>query len=185
MKPNISTQEVIASMKRVIIGTCLCILILLLILVPISNRVGVPRENIEADARQFGRVSQNWDLRKETTNTMSALLFFPQNRSDSAYYIYLNRPGLSFGYFFRVGGSISEIEGNDVIAFTFDGYDEIAYLSMNEFCIDYILMDNGTKTERVNLNAEEPFVVILPKGADKISFCNVNGMPANVVYKRG
>ena len=44
--------------------------------------------------------------------------------------IRLNRPGLSFGYFFRGGGNLSSVD-KEILACTVEGYKEQAFISMN------------------------------------------------------
>jgi len=64
-----------------------------------SNIIGINQFDIEADARQFQNISDEWNVYQETTATMSALLFFSDDLSDHIYSIYLNRHNFSSRYF--------------------------------------------------------------------------------------
>ena len=56
---------------------------------------------------------------------------YPQDLSDHSFSVYVNRPGLSFGYFFRGGGNLSGGQ-RGIAEYTVEGYNERAFISMNQ-----------------------------------------------------
>ena len=90
-------------------------------LLPIWNQ-------IFAIYRRFQRIGS---LREMFPIRWQPNISYPQDRSDHTFSVYVNRPGLSFGYFFRGGGSLSGVE-RGIAEFTVDGYNERAFISMNQ-----------------------------------------------------
>ena len=69
-------------------------------------------------------------LLMEAFPTQGCIYFLPTGKTDHTFSVYVNRPGLSFGYFFRGGGDIVEVD--DYIAeFVVEGNNERAFISMN------------------------------------------------------
>lgn len=119
-------------MKKTIkyVGIIVAVMLIALLFLYFNNDFGIPLENIEKNARASQAIPEDWQVAKETMNAVSAMIFYSDSLDDSTYSIYVERPGLSFGYFFRAGGSISEIE-QGVAEFRIEGYDEHAFLSLN------------------------------------------------------
>ena len=72
-----------------------------------NNDIGVASSNLEADIRSSQKIKDDWTVDGSVSNTMAAYVSYPQNMSDHTFSVYVNRPGLSFGYFFRGGGNLS------------------------------------------------------------------------------
>lgn len=85
---------------------------------------------------------------------------YPQDRSDHTFSVYVNRPGLSFGYFFRGGGSLSGVE-RGIAEFTVDGYNERAFISMNQPKAARLEIDDGNTVQIIDLNSDQPFAIVL------------------------
>lgn len=149
----------------IVILICVC----LLFVYPIGNN----KSNIEKDARNSQQIEDNWQVAKDTTDTMSAMIFYPEDQSDHTYSIYVNPPGLSFGYFFRGGGSVMDTE-QMVAEFSIEGYDERAFVSMNQQKICRVEIDDGRGIQRIDLDSTKPFAFILPKSAGSVTLYDVN-----------
>ena len=98
------------------------------------------------------------------------------DRSDHTFSVYVNRPGLSFGYFFRGGGSLSGVE-RGIAEFTVDGYNERAFISMNQPKAARLEIDDGNTVQVIDLNNDQPFAIVLPANAGVIHFYDGNGNP--------
>lgn len=100
-----------------------------------NNDIGKTANSLEADIRQSQKILDDWIVDGSISDTMAAFISYPQDKTDHTFSVYVNRPGLSFGYFFRGGGDIVEVD--DYIAeFVVEGNNERAFISMNELC-DY------------------------------------------------
>lgn len=168
------------AMKVIILSTVILALIIIILFTKCC--LGVSKKDIESNARQFQDVSDNWIITQETTDTVSAMLFYPEDHSDFIYSIYLNKPGCSFGYFFRIGGTISEIE-NSIVEFSFEGYGEVVYVSMNKEKVNLINIDDGSKIETIKVDDASPFVVIMPYNAGNVSFHDSDGKSVDIIQR--
>lgn len=117
---------------------------------------GTARADLEADARTGQRVAADWSMAGETGNHLAAMLFYPEDQSRHIFSVYAKNAGLSFGYFFRAGGSMGIID--DYIA-TFQEGGERAYLSMNASGICRAVTAQG---ETLLIDSGRPFVLVLP-----------------------
>ena len=87
---------------------------------------------------------------------------------------YVNRPGLSFGYFFRGGGDIVEVD--DYIAeFVVEGNNERAFISMNTQNIVRLEVDDGNGIQVIDIDSGKPFAIVLPLNVGNICFYDTNG----------
>lgn len=95
-----------------------------------NNDIGKTANSLEADIRQSQKILDDWIVDGSISDTMAAFISYPQDKTDHTFSVYVNRPGLSFGYFFRGGGDIVEVD--DYIAeFVVEGNNERAFISMN------------------------------------------------------
>ena len=91
-----------------------------------NNNIGMTSTDLEADIRSSQKIKDDWTLDGSVSNTMAAYISYPQDMNDHIFSVYVNRPGLSFGYFFRGGGTLSGIQ-RGIVEFTVEGYNERAY----------------------------------------------------------
>ena len=82
-----------------------------------NNDIGKTANSLEADIRQSQKILDDWIVDGSISDTMAAFISYPQDKTDHTFSVYVNRPGLSFGYFFRGGGDIFEF-GNSFFGFT-------------------------------------------------------------------
>ena len=138
-----------------------------------NNDIGMTSTNLEADIRSSQKIKDDWTLDGSVSNTMAAYISYPQDKSDHTFSVYVNRPGLSFGYFFRGGGNLSEIQ-RGIVEFTVEGYNERAFISMNQQQVQQLKIDDGNAIQVIDIDSNKPFVIVLPINAGKITFYDVN-----------
>lgn len=135
----------------------------------ISNDIGTRRSALESDIRSSQKISDDWALTGDVSDSMAAFIAYPEDGSDHTYSIYINRPGLSFGYFFREGGNLYTAESG-IAQYTFDGCPDRAYISMNERKIERIEVDDGNSVRVIEVDPEKPFAIVLPVNAGSVTF---------------
>ena len=106
----------------------LLVCVLLLGFLYMDDDIGTSAANLESDIRNLQKIPEDWIVEGDVSDTMAAYISYPQDRSDHTFSVYVNRPGLSFGYFFRGGGSLSGVE-RGIAEFTVDGYNERAFIN--------------------------------------------------------
>lgn len=138
-----------------------------------NNDIGMTSTNLEADIRSSQKIKDDWTLDGSVSNTMAAYISYPQDKSAHTFSVYVNRPGLSFGYFFRGGGNLSEVQ-RGIVEFTVEGYNERAFISMNQQHVQQLEIDDGNAIQVIDIDSNKPFVIVLPINAGKITFYDVN-----------
>ena len=138
-----------------------------------NNDIGITSTNLEADIRSSQKIKDDWTLDGSVSNTMAAYISYPQDMSDHTFSVYVKHPGLSFGYFFRGGGNISEVQ-RGIVEFTVEGYNERAFISMNQQQVQQLEIDDGNAIQVIDIDSNKPFVIVLPINAGKITFYDVN-----------
>jgi len=139
-----------------------------------NDNIGISKLRIEKDARIAGKIDDKWQVAKDTTNTISAMLFNNASLEDHSFSIYVNRKGLSYGYFFRGGGSLI-VDDVDIADYYIDGYQERIYMSMNKQQIVKIEIDDGNTIETIKIDNTKPFSIVLPINQGIIKFYDING----------
>ena len=87
-----------------------------------NNDIGKSADRLESDIRHSQKISDDWSVDGSVSDTMAAFISYSQDRTDHAFSVYVNRSGLSYGYFFRGGGDLVAVD--DYIAeFIVEGYD--------------------------------------------------------------
>ena len=138
-----------------------------------NNDIGMTSTNLEADIRSSQKIKDDWTLDGSVSNTMAAYISYPQDKSAHTFSVYVNRPGLSFGYFFRGGGNLSEVQ-RGIVEFTVEGYNERAFISMNQQQVQQLEIDDGNAIQVIDIDSNKPFAIVLPINAGKITFYDVN-----------
>ena len=156
----------------------LLVCVLLLGFLYMDDDIGTSAANLESDIRNLQKIPEDWIVEGDVSDTMAAYISYPQDRSDHTFSVYVNRPGLSFGYFFRGGGSLSGVE-RGIAEFTVDGYNERAFISMNQPKATQLEIDDGNTVQIIDLNSDQPFAIVLPANAGVIHFYDGNGNPVN------
>ena len=138
-----------------------------------NNNIGMTSTNLETDIRSSQKIKDDWTLDGSVSNTMAAYISYSQDMSDHTFSVYVNRPGLSFGYFFRGGGTLSGIQ-RGIVEFTVEGYNERAFISMNQQQVQQLEIDDGNTIQVVDIDRNKPFAIVLPINAGNITFYDVN-----------
>ena len=114
---------------KIVIGVVLACILFVCFLYT-NNEIGVTSSKLEADIRSSQKIKDDWAVDGSVSSTMAAYISYPQDLSDHSFSVYVNRPGLSFGYFFRGGGNLSGVQ-RGIAEYTVEGYNERAFISMN------------------------------------------------------
>ena len=139
-----------------------------------NGDIGISKSKIQSDIRTSQKIPTEWSIEGMTSETMAAYISYPQDKSDHTFSVYVNRPGISFGYFFRGGGDLVTVD-KYISEFTVDGCNERAFISMNLQKINRLEIDDGNNIELLEINSETPFAIILPVNAGNITFYNIDG----------
>ncbi len=157
-----------------IILAVLLVCLLVVAFLYVNNDIGVTEKNLETDIRESQKIQDDWMVTGSVSDTMAGFISYPQNMSDHTFSVYVNRPGLSFGYFFREGGSLASVE-EYIAEFTIEGYSERVFISMNAQKVERLEIDNGNDVQVIEVDSEKPFAIVLPVNAGNITFYDVNG----------
>lgn len=138
------------------------------------NDIGVASANLESDLRASQKIPDDWIVEGSVSGTMAAYISYPQDRSGHTFSVYVDRPGLSLGYFFRGGGSLSDIE-RGIAECTVEGYNERAFLSMNQQQAARLEIDDGNLVQVIEIDSGKPFAIVLPINTGVVTFYDGNG----------
>jgi len=139
-----------------------------------NNDIGISRGGLEQDVRSSQKIPDDWNIDGDVSSTMAAFISYPQDKSDHTFSVYVNRPGISFGYFFRGGGDITAVE--DFIAeFTVEGYQEQAFISMNTQNVERLEIDDGNTVRIIHIDSNKPFAIVLPLNLGTLCFYDESG----------
>ena len=152
----------------------LLVCVLLLGFLYMDDDIGTSAANLESDIRNLQNIPEDWIVEGDVSDTMAAYISYPQDRSDHTFSVYVNRPGLSFGYFFRAGGKLSEIQ-EGIAEFTAEGANERALISMNQQQVQQLQIEDGHAKQAIDIDSDQPFAIVLPINAGSITFYDVNG----------
>ena len=160
--------------KRII---CIALVVVLIICgLFVNGNIGISEKKIVSDIRNMQYIDDSWAIEGNATDDMAAYICYPEDKSDFVFSVYLNHPGLSFGYFFRYGGALAAIEeGILELEPQLDEYEASAYISMNTKKAEKLKIDNGTEIKAIDIDSQKPFAIVLPADAGAISFYDVDG----------
>ena len=88
-------------MKKIVLKTVIGILLVCSLFVGflyISSDIGIASGNLETDIRSSQKIKEDWAIDGSVSDTMAAYISYPQDMSDHTFSVYVNRPGLSFGF---------------------------------------------------------------------------------------
>ena len=140
----------------------------------VGSNIGITADRLEADIRLSQKISDDWIVSGNTSDTMAAFISYPQDKTDHTFSVYVKRSGISFGYFFRGGGDIVEVD--DYIAeVVVEGHNERAFISMNTQNVVRLEIDDGNNIRVIDVDGDKPFAIVLPLNAGNICFYDANG----------
>lgn len=143
-----------------------------------SNSIGVSKSYLEKDARKSQHIPDTWEVSKMVTDNIGAMIFYNKEKSDAICSIYLNHKGMSFGYFFNLGGSLGDgIEGIEYKEYG------MVIVSMNEEHVWKIELDDGNKIETINVEPNSPFAVVIPNDCKEVTVYDIhhNEVPIEII----
>lgn len=121
--------------KKYIIGTVSGLGLMLVFLVN-QDTIGLSKGKLESDARKYQSIKEDWTTSKYINEDFGVLLFYSEDLTSHTFSLYRNRPGLSFGYFFRLGGPLPELP-DDILKINSNGQG-IIYASLNKMQVSKI-----------------------------------------------
>ena len=155
----------------------LCVLLIGIIFVGflyLNNGIGVQKSRLETDIRTGQKINPDWTVDGTVSDTIAAFISYPDDMTHHTFSVYVNRPGLSLGYFFRGGGALTG-EANGIAGYTVEGYNERAFISMNKQQVECLKIDDGNSIQVIDIDSNKPFAIVLPVNAGDIAFYDVNG----------
>ena len=123
--------------------------------------LGPWRDHIEDDARESQQIDETWLSEEGGGEELTALVFYPEDRSRSVFSLYRKDRVPLFGWHFRGGGGVPAVDGG-VAEFTVEGFGERVYVSVNAPGVCRAELGSG---ETVALDPERPFAIVTPCGA--------------------
>lgn len=165
------------------LGSFIVVILIAVCFLFFNNGIGISKSNIEKGARYSHKIEATWNVAKDTTETMSAMIFYSDDLADHTFSIYVNRPGLSFGYFFRGGGSVIETE-KYIAEIHIEGYNERSFVSMNKQQVSKVEIDDGNIVQTIKIDSEKPFAFILPNNVGSVTIYDINGNIVESVQHR-
>ena len=166
------------TIKRIMIGLIFIAVVFVGVLY-VNNDIGMRKAKIVSDIRSSQRIDESWSTTGETSDSMAAYISYPEDGSDHTYSVFVNRPGLSFGYFFRAGGSLTGVV-KYISEFTLDGYQERAFIATSALQVTRLEINNGQDVQVIEFDSEKPFAIVLPINAGELVFYDVNNEPVAV-----
>ncbi len=141
-----------------------------------DHDIGIPAAGLVRDIRSSQKIQEDWTVDGTVSGAMAAYISYPQDQSDHTFSVYVDRPGISFGYFFRGGGSLGTVQ-RKIAVFTVEGYPEQAYISMNQSQVTRAEIDDGTSRQVLEIDPHRPFALVLPAGSGIVTFYDAAGTP--------
>lgn len=140
----------------------------------LNNDIGICESRLESDIRSSQKIKEDWVVDGTASDTMVAFISYPRRLGAHTFSVYVNRPGLSFGYFFRGGGSLAGAD-TGIAEVTVNGCNEHAFISMNRQQVKRLEVDKGSSMQVIDIDSSKPFSIVLPVNAGSIAFYDVDG----------
>ena len=156
------------------IRTMVILAIVCMIPIVFSNCFGVLPKNLKRDIGISQKINDGWMIEGNYSDDMAAFISYPEDQSSHVFSVYLNHAGLSFGYFFRSGGSLGIVE-DSIAEFQFLGNNGVAYISMNAQNVERLEIDNGHDIKVIEIDSNKPFAIVVSNQDGAISFYDVDG----------
>ena len=171
---NMNSKNQISLQPRTIVRGLLLLCAIFVSFLYLNNDIGEHKNLLESDIRSSQRIQDDWIVDGTVSDSVAAFISYPEDKSDHTYSVYVNRPGLSFGYFFRGGGSLTEVD-KYVSEYRIQGYSERAFICMNEQKVARLEIDDGNTVQIIDMDSEYPFALVLPINIGIVTFYDVCG----------
>lgn len=159
-------------LKKYIIGTVSALTLMFISLIN-QNTIGLSKGNLESDSRKYQNIKEDWATSKYINDDFGVLLFYSDDLTNHTFSLYRNRPGLSFGYFFRLGGALPELP-DDILKIDSNGQGNI-YASLNKMQVSKIEITNGVHTKEISIENNKPFTIVIPEEDGVAQFYDIDG----------
>lgn len=156
----------------IFLGALLIVLLAILIIWR-AGIFGVSQDRLEQDARESQKIDSSWEMAQDINEDLCAMLFYNEDKDEYVYSVYLTKDSLSYGYFFREGGTYPYIDESVHGIFYEDK--GIALLSLNEDKVSRIVIDNNMTKETIEVDPMQPFAVVLPCSCGEITMYDAQG----------
>lgn len=134
------------------------ILIFIIIALYFTNNIGITKKMVEKEAWYYTDIDESFNLITDESKDLKALLFFNKDEDEYKYRIYVKKPGISFGYFFRGGGTLINPD-NYIEEIHIDGYNDRVFISSNKNKVEKVEIDDGNETKIIDLDINSPFYI--------------------------
>ena len=135
--------------------------------------IGVTKGQIEKEIKERANIDTGWNVESEISKDMAAIIYYDKETKDFDCNIYVNYPGLSFGYLFKLCGNYPEIE-DGVGMYESDKIPAAAYVSMNVPKVNRIIIGSGDDAEMIVIDSKKPFAVVVEKDRGRITLYDEN-----------
>lgn len=174
-------------MKRTVRRAIVILLCIVVLLVGgffvLGGEIGVPKSCLAEELRASQKIPNDWLVTGTVCDTAALYLFYPPDKSCYGYTVYVNRPGLSFGYIFQGSTTVAVADcpqaalPTEVQQLSIGGSGQNAYFSLNFAQVQNVEVGNGQSTEMYPLDSSVPFTILLPQSSSEITFYDRNGNP--------
>lgn len=145
-----------------------------------TGKIGLLSGQLETTSRSIQQVDSSWNSVKSEAEDLVVFLFYNEDRSDYTYAICNNNPGLSFGYFFALGGTSPAIgEGTLAVSLPSGDQENVALFSTNTSGAALIKAENNGEVTELVVDPQLPFAVVLPFASDlsNVTLYDAAGQP--------
>lgn len=146
-----------------------------------GGEIGMPKASLEKDLLADGHIPDDWTIQQASSDRTTVFLYYPPEKNGYGFSVYVNRPGLSFGYFFagshmaaNVSGSAGDLSA-EIREYPVLHTGDRVFLSMNQSKIVSVLVDNGVSPREIPLDPDQPFVLLFAQGSGEITFRDQSG----------
>lgn len=147
--------------EKILLAAGIIVIIMLAVLIVWqSDSIGVSRAGLEKDARENHNIEDDWKMAQDVNEDLCAMLFYDEDQDEYVYSVYLSQEGMSFGYFYRQGGT-DEYIGESVKGIVYEDKG-IALMSMNHDRVCLIQVESPEGERNIQVDPTKPFAVVLP-----------------------
>lgn len=165
----------------------------------LSGNVGVTKGKIEKDARKSQQIPESSFCQKADGKEIVGMIFYDEDYEKqeelkdgelgtckATFSVYIKHKFPSIGWFFRAGGSISEID-DEICLFNFSSWNlnERLFLSLNKQKAETLkYKDFLTEKEKEIALGGKPFALCFEKGYGDFEFFNEDGKKIETIERK-
>lgn len=140
---------------------------------------GVRGDRVTADAQKSMEIARSWSAVEAGNAKQVTGIFYDYDQAPlkGICYCYINRPGVSYGFFFRQSGNLDRDMGIRKLDL---GQYGAAYVSLNSQQVAKVIRDDGTKPVTKSVSPYSPFVIVSEKHDCAFRFYDEKGQEVPV-----